>query len=152
VEIEAVACRQSHTLALTRDRRVFGWGSSGQLGRSKGDFTEPILLDIPGHPVFIAAGSHFSAMIMEDGALYMGGGNQDQEQGKKGTDMIIFLVRVEGLPPVVEVAGGWAHPVARTENGVVWSWGKSKYGKSRHGDEKISNIAPPAPLPLSPKE
>jgi alpha-tubulin suppressor-like RCC1 family protein len=103
-------------------------------------------LTFPERPVFIAAGCHFSAVITEGGALYMGGENGHGELGTEVQIPITLPSRVLGLPLVVEVAMGWYHTVARTEEGAVWSWGRNDSGEAGHGPGKLT-VTTPSLLP-----
>jgi alpha-tubulin suppressor-like RCC1 family protein len=154
-EIESLACGQRHCLALMKDGRVFGWGRGAALQLGEGpraDVLEPTLLRLPEPPVFVAAGSHFSAVITRGGNLYMGGTNSNSELGEEeGKGFKVFPTRVLGLPPIVEVSGGWNHTVVRTEEGEIWSWGKSDNGETGHGSG-IKTISVPTLLPPFPEK
>jgi alpha-tubulin suppressor-like RCC1 family protein len=71
-DIVSLACGQRHSIALTRDGRVVGWGrgSSEQLGPERVNNIKPSLLTFPERPIFIAAGGNFAAVITEGGALH----------------------------------------------------------------------------------
>jgi alpha-tubulin suppressor-like RCC1 family protein len=150
-EMEALACGQRHSLALMRDGRVFGWGcgTSGELGEldSDQDIVEVVLLSFPERPVFLAAGSAFPAVITEGGGVYLGEDNHFSKLGTKPENTTILPTRVPGIPPMVEMSGGWYHMVARTEEGQVWSWGKSTNGEAGHNRNFNGQPTPLPPFP-----
>ncbi|XP_064084575.1 X-linked retinitis pigmentosa GTPase regulator-like [Macrobrachium nipponense] len=83
-------------------------------------------MDIP--VTALAAGSTHSALLNEDGDVYIWGGNSE---GQLGLDVIRqlspkLLVLKE---PVVSIACGYYHTVAATESGRAYAWGDSDNGR-----------------------
>lgn len=101
--IVAVAAGDAHSLALTADGRVVGWGDN-----SFGQATPPVALR---HVVAISAGVQYSLALTQDGRVVAWG----RDWG--GT-----LNVPSGLSNVVAIAAGWVQNLALTAEGRVVLW------------------------------
>ena len=141
-KVTGLAWGTSFALVLTEGGNVYAMGANtqGQLG--SGDTTRsnvPVLVDIPGDVVKVAAGTNTSFAITSDGKVY-GWGQNDFGQLVQGevSDGIIndptgakVLVPTEmtGLPEgVVDIHVGSRWVIALTDDGEVWSWGRNDEG------------------------
>lgn len=63
--VQQVACGQYHTLALTQDGRLFGWGDNkrGQLGEGEESFPTPRLITTLDSEASVRAGWAHSALL-----------------------------------------------------------------------------------------
>jgi alpha-tubulin suppressor-like RCC1 family protein len=134
--VVAVSAGQSHSLALTADGRVWGWGSNyyGQVGDGTQNIrTSPVqLAPFPTAPVIgIAAGALHSLAITGDGRAWAWGLNNSGEIGDGTGTLRTAPVPVVSLARVVQIAAGshGNHSVALTSDGVVWAWGSNGAGQ-----------------------
>ncbi|OWZ11865.1 Regulator of chromosome condensation (RCC1), partial [Phytophthora megakarya] len=136
--IEHIACGQQHSLACSRmmDSEVmsdeddpktrsgvcFSWGLGvlGQLGTGINISWLPKEVKLARPAGSVAAGSHHSVAVTDDGKVYTWG---HSEYGQ------IKLAR-----PAVSVAAGSHHSVAVTDDGKVYTWGHSEYGQHGAGE------------------
>jgi alpha-tubulin suppressor-like RCC1 family protein len=129
------ACGSSHNLALTEDGRLYAWGSnrSRQLGL---DLLEvqylPTQVKLPTEEKIISVYSHGSASyaLTERGRLWVWGENNDGQLGYSKSREGSTPKEGPRFPyPVVDVAPGFTHVMALTEDGSVWSWGSNGDGR-----------------------
>ncbi|HHT9110863.1 MAG TPA: RCC1 domain-containing protein [Candidatus Brocadiaceae bacterium] len=131
--IIALACGGSHTIALSKDGEVYGWGCNqkGQIGDGTNiKRTSPVKVNGLSGIIAITSGgalggdtnSHNLA-LKSDGTVWAWGSNSDGQLGD-GTDTDRNIpVQVGGLSHVIAIAGGGAHSVALKSDGTVWAWG-----------------------------
>lgn len=67
----------------------------------------------------------FTAALRSDGTVWTWGQNYGAQlgTGNAGTDARTYPGKVEGLPPIVQIAVGDTFVLARDENNKVWQWG-----------------------------
>lgn len=99
--IKQVAASGGHSLALTADGRVYGWGdnSNGQVGVT------------PDFPTTQAASYFTKANLV---------------QVRSNPDVPTSALRTFGVPPdvpVAQIAAGGSTSFARKTDGTVWAWG-----------------------------
>lgn len=131
--IIALACGGSHTIALSKDGEIYGWGCNqkGQIG--DGTYmkrTAPVKVSGLSGIIAITSGgalggdtnSHNLA-LKSDGTVWAWGSNSDGQLGD-GTDIDRNTpIQVGGLSHVIAIAGGGAHSIALKSDGTVWAWG-----------------------------
>ena len=137
-----VAGGANHSMALTRDGKVYAWGddSYGQLGSGRQLFLTtpaPAALADSANVVGLAAGSYHSLARLRDGSVLAWGGNTDAQLGDGSVTTRGSPVKVVGLSSVVAVAGGERHSLAVDSSGVVWAWGSNEYGRLGQGDSDL---------------
>lgn len=142
VAVRQAACGGGHTAVVLEDDRlfVFGYSQYGQLGlgdrNDMCDATQVFLIapsgiDRDAHPVSTrTSGGPASALPSASVIGATGSGNKSSGsgvvQGGRGATLA-----------VAEVACGRYHTIARTQCGLVFTWGGGKNGRLGHGDEKI---------------
>lgn len=139
--VTQVSAGGRHTLALTADGTVMGWGKGeyGRLGNGKRKqlLPEPcdLLLDAGVHAVQVAAGGSYSAVVDAEGAVWMFGRN-DQSQLGLGANLTMDINSMEEFPvrnrnfggaKVVAVAAGKQHALAITDDNGVYYWGSRQF-------------------------
>ena len=86
VYITQIACGNAHSMFISRDGHLFGFGSNneGQLGINDPQMrvsSAPLLvadlLPMQAHPVQVACGGQHTALVTTDGALYTWGRNAE---------------------------------------------------------------------------
>ncbi|KAK7574136.1 hypothetical protein V9T40_011327 [Parthenolecanium corni] len=151
-EISEVACGTSHCLALSKDGKVYSWGSNnfGQLGNnSQVNSVNPILIQgnlKDKRVVKISCGDNFSVVALDNEQVYAWG---DNSYGQVGFDSLshtpYFLSpnKIRGLNDIYikELICGKAHILLLTNVGVVYGWGKNTRGELGLGDN-VSRFVP----------
>ena len=122
-----VAGGQKHTLALTRDGKVYAWGdnSTEQLGGAPGAAHEPS--QVPGLPVIrlIATGNNHNLVLASDGTVWTWGENRTGQLGDGTRQMRAASRQVEGLPADIrDITAGDNFSLALAADGTVWGWGQ----------------------------
>ncbi|KAK5867921.1 hypothetical protein PBY51_012376 [Eleginops maclovinus] len=138
--VSQVACGSHHSVALTKDGRVFVWGqgSRGQLGlgkqqpSTKGPQHLKSLSAIP--LVQIAAGGEQSFALSVSGAVFSWGGNHCGQLGLGDTTdrHTPTPVRCLNLKKTIHVSCGKDHTATLTKDGAVFTFGSGKYGQLGH--------------------
>lgn len=126
----------THCLALTKDGKVYSWGSNdaGQLG--DGSTIEsyiPKLVPGLGHIVAIAACGGYagrgSSVALDSVGTVWAWGQNDAGQLADGTNIDRSVpLPISGLSEITGISGGgWDHYLALGADGTVWAWGA--YGR-----------------------
>jgi hypothetical protein len=156
LSVTMVACGKAHTLALVAGGNVFAWGANqwGQLGLGdKQPKSTPFSLKYRSSPLlakeltYVAASLRTSAVITEEGELYVWGYAKDGAigAGPVGSDSETTPVRVysqameKNEHKIKQVALGARHTLAVTESGVLYSWGVGITGALGHSEQKNYN-------------
>lgn len=79
-------------------------------------------------------GESHSFMICDNGELRAFGNNGWGQLGTGDFNHQSIPVIVDGIPPVIQVAGGGFHSLAITENGQIYVWGANDYGQAGTGE------------------
>lgn len=159
VRVTSISAGFDFVLALTRQGRVYGWGSNrfGQLG-----FDPSITVSGPDpHPVpgisipvsAISAGGQHGLALAANGTTLLGwGANQEGQLGDGTTPTSRFTpmpVKL-GLEPGVRVrsaSAGAFHSVALTTAGSVLAWGFNSQGQLGIGSRSDSIVPIMVKLP-----
>ncbi len=128
--VEAIAAGYSHTLLL-KDGRVYscGEGTYGALGHGdKKNKSSPQLVNDPNlnDVKAIAAGFHYSLVLLENGNVYAFGQNDRGKLGLGDTKQRLTPTRI-GLDNVEAIAAGYSHTLLLKE-GRVYSCGAGTCG------------------------
>ena len=89
--------------------------------------------------VAVEAGYFHSLALTADGALWSWGEGENGILGHgDGQEQLLLPKKVEAFAGqrVVAVSAGYAHSLATTADGAVWSWGRGACGRLGHGDEQ----------------
>uniref|UniRef100_A0A453NK49 RCC1-like domain-containing protein n=3 Tax=Aegilops tauschii subsp. strangulata TaxID=200361 RepID=A0A453NK49_AEGTS len=136
-----VACgwRHSVTVSSSGGLYTYGWSKYGQLGH--GDFEDHLvprkleaLKDVSISQ--IAGGWRHTMAVASDGKLYGWGWNKFGQVGV-GDDVDHCSPVEVNFPDeqkIAQVACGWRHTLALTENKNVFSWGRGASGQLGHGE------------------
>uniref|UniRef100_A0A672ZNA8 RCC1 and BTB domain-containing protein 2-like n=1 Tax=Sphaeramia orbicularis TaxID=375764 RepID=A0A672ZNA8_9TELE len=144
-----VACGSHHTIALTTDGEVYAWGynNSGQVG-SGSTANQPTPRRVSSClqnkvVVNIACGQLCSMAVLDNGEIYGWGYNCNGQLGLGNNGNQQTPCRIAALQGVniVQVACGYAHTLALTDEGLVYAWGANSYGQLGTGNK--SNQALP---------
>jgi alpha-tubulin suppressor-like RCC1 family protein/N-acetylneuraminic acid mutarotase len=126
-DIVAVTTGGSHSLALTSQGRVLGWGSTGNSRVSPelpapGNLP-PSLLPNPTNVRAVVAGWAHNLAVKDDGTVWAWGDNNIGQLGQGTNASVSTVAQVLDLTNVVAVAAGEAHSLALRSDGTVWAWG-----------------------------
>eukprot|EP00064_Thunnus_orientalis_P000753 superscaffoldBa00000042_g754 len=147
--VTEVACGSHHTIALTTDGEVYAWGynNSGQVG-SGSTANQPTPRRVSSClqnkvVVNIACGQLCSMAVLDNGEIYGWGYNCNGQLGLGNNGNQQTPCRIAALQGVniIQVACGYAHTLALTDEGFVYAWGANSYGQLGTGNK--SNQALP---------
>lgn len=135
-----IAVSDRHSMAVTKDGRLYAWGRNvqGQLGNgSRHPQNLPVF--IMDNVIAIAAGDEHSMAITADGVLWGWGCNRFGQVGYGSDALHTRPVQVMG--DVAAVSAGYGHTLALTSDGTLWAWGNNINGQL--GDGTRENRAEP---------
>lgn len=144
----SLSCGDRHSFAITRDGRVFGWGSNefGQLGCGrKGDtILRPHLIEgLQGLMVVaISSGDRHSAAVTNTGAVYTWGCGSDGQCGHSVFRDVVRPKLVEQLVGkfISDVKCGHNFTMVMTSNHEVYAWGNNTYGQLGNNGNGKSDV------------
>eukprot|EP01097_Dermamoeba_algensis_P010311 TRINITY_DN7559_c0_g1_i1.p1 TRINITY_DN7559_c0_g1~~TRINITY_DN7559_c0_g1_i1.p1 ORF type:complete len:395 (-),score=75.34 TRINITY_DN7559_c0_g1_i1:85-1269(-) len=136
-KIKSISSGWGHVILCTEDNELFAWGSNnhGQCGHSQEKIAPiPRKITLPEseksqvHKVI--ASSSTSAVLLENGSLYIWGSHRDGKLGM-GNDIKEDLHLPTKLPfpqKIVDVAMGTDHVVIIAADHSIWVWGYGQHG------------------------
>uniref|UniRef100_A0A8C2J4L7 Regulator of chromosome condensation (RCC1) and BTB (POZ) domain containing protein 1 n=2 Tax=Cyprinus carpio TaxID=7962 RepID=A0A8C2J4L7_CYPCA len=147
--VTEVACGSHHSLALTHEGEVFAWGynNCGQVG-SGSTANQPAPRKVSNSlqnkvMVSIACGQTSSMAVADNGEVYAWGynGNGQLGLGNNGNQLTpCRLIALQGFC-VVQIASGYSHSLALTDEGLLYAWGANTYGQLGTGN-KSNQLSP----------
>lgn len=155
VNVAAVQCGASHSMARTAQGNVYCWGKNtqGQCGLNHADdVLRPTLLKTLIHEVVtqLDAGWEHSVALTDEGRIYAWGcGYKDTRRGVippvlglGHNECRMSPERIASLDGVfiTKVICGWDHCLALDKSGKLLSWGSGQNGKLGHGSEENYSI------------
>jgi alpha-tubulin suppressor-like RCC1 family protein/PKD repeat protein len=136
---ESIAAGRNHALAIVWEDnpRIFAWGynAKGQLGVSGSNRNLPV--EVPGlsGAIQVAAGEDHSMALLQDGTVWVWGGNNYGQLGGGTTDTSAHPTpqAVASLSDIVQIAAGYNFCLALRADGTVWAWGHNYNGQLGDG-------------------
>jgi len=155
-----VAAGQTHSLALSSDGKIYGWGQNnfGQIGISNASSSNvPVPVDTSGvlsgkTIIQIASGIYHSIALASDGTIYGWGRNGFGQLGDGEINALNnppVAVDMSGAlsgKTVIQIAAGGNHSLALASDGSIYTWGQNWYGQLGAGDNSASEIPVPTPV------
>jgi alpha-tubulin suppressor-like RCC1 family protein len=140
-DAQAVATGGWHSLALLDNGSVMSWGSNtyGELGTGSGpnDQTTPVFVLGINNAIAIAAGDHFSMVLLDDGTILSWGSNKRGQLGDGTQISSNTPVSVSGINTASAIAAGGisedGHSLAVLSDGSIKSWGHNLNGQLGDG-------------------
>jgi alpha-tubulin suppressor-like RCC1 family protein len=121
-----------HVLALSDEERVYACGHNlyKQLGTQANmdNFYFGEVKDLRDEGIIqVCAGGFFSAALSRNGSVFLWGRSQEC-QCALSDNIIETPYRLKSLTRVVDIAVGWCHVIAHTDEGKTYEWGALKDG------------------------
>jgi alpha-tubulin suppressor-like RCC1 family protein len=144
--IISIVSGATHMLALTETGKIYSWGynNKGQLGYlSSPGFYRPKLINLIDKFVKVSCGAYHSLALSASGDVYSWGHNYRGELGNNSTSDELTPYRIMKLRclRIVDIACGYNHSIAVSENGKCYGWGNNEFGQLGIGNN--SNIIEP---------
>lgn len=125
-----IAAGKEHSLALTKDGKVWAWGANlfGQVGISDTYTLTPSLVKFSDGSeltdvISISAGFTHSIALKKDGTVWAWGDNSFMQLGNSIQYSSAQPIQITGLPVIKAISAGDYYNLALTEDGEVWAWG-----------------------------
>jgi len=144
-EVDLLACGMRHSLAATRDGKVWTWGAAkeGQLGRpgtagnetgSSRSESSPGVAELPGPVHAVAAGASFSAVLVDGAVWVFGRGRRgsswnEAQEGTTAEHQRHAIQLVHEGSSLIALSCGWSHCVVLGENRSVYACGRNDFGQ-----------------------
>lgn len=150
VNIVQISCGLSHMGAVDTQGKVYIWGSGSDGARGDGEGArkyKPVANKFVNNAIQISCGNGITGILTIEGDVYMCGGSISGELGLGNIDYDVFWpTKIEGLPPIKQVACSLRHSGFLTREGEVYMCGKGSYGLGDNNNhyipEKIPNLPP----------
>ncbi|XP_078088320.1 RCC1 and BTB domain-containing protein 2-like isoform X4 [Mustelus asterias] len=140
-KVTEVACGSHHSMVLTSDGEVYAWGynNCGQVG-SGSTSNQPTPRRVTSClqnkvVATVACGQSSSMAVLDNGEVYGWGynGNGQLGLGSNGNQPTpCRLAALQGIH-VCQIVCGYAHTLALTDEGSLYSWGANAYGQLGSG-------------------
>ena len=145
IKIKTGSCMNQHVAVITKDHQVYVWGDNkmGNLPTDQDINDEkPYRISLPSDlkPVSISCGGYFTLVLMSNGDVYSFGLNNENCLGTNNHNRIVTKpAKIFQLRNIIEISAGWSHSCALSMKNIIYSWGRSSYG--RLGHSKDSSVA-----------
>jgi hypothetical protein len=127
-----ISCGGEHSLALTENGRVFGWGDNyyGQLGVDVKYYSnKPIIIELNDLKIKkISCGYRHSLLLSCDGDIYAFGWNDCGEVGNGTYEKQKFPIKLELTNKFIDIASHPYHLISMSQSidGIYYVWGVFK--------------------------
>ncbi|KIY98506.1 putative E3 ubiquitin-protein ligase HERC1 [Monoraphidium neglectum] len=143
VAVRQVACGDAHTLVATEAGELYAFGrnQNGQLGvGSTEDVLAPRRVDALAdvNVISVSAGAEHSVVATSGGQVYSFGWGKYGCLGDGSREDRHVPTLTKGLEGVhvAQVACGWRHSIAVTDNHRIYTFGWGRFGQIGHGDNE----------------
>jgi hypothetical protein len=128
-KIVMISCGLGHSLALTENGRLFGWGSNryGQLGVNVKHSSEPIIIELNDSKIKkISCGLYHSLLLSCDGDIYALGWNRWGEVGNGTRIKQRFPIKLELNNKFIDIASHSDYRISMSKSidGIYYVWGE----------------------------
>lgn len=147
ISVKMIAAGAEHTVAVTEDGVLYGWGWGRYGNLGLGDRNDRLVpekvTDTKEKMEIVACGWRHTISVSSSGSLYTYGWSKYGQLGHG--DFLDHLVphQLEALRHefVSQISGGWRHTMAVTSDGKLYGWGWNKFGQVGSGDN-IDHCSP----------
>ncbi|CDR32820.1 non-specific serine/threonine protein kinase [Caenorhabditis elegans] len=152
ISIKQVALSKTHTMVLTNDNELFGFGdnSCGQLGFGKFSKMENgrLVESLKGRDIqSVGVGNYFSVICCDRGTLLTFGTAKNLGLGKDAKDSAKPMLLEQLLREnIKDIYCGHDHVVAVLESGECLGWGSNQYGQL--GLPTLEHFFAPTKIPM----
>ncbi|XP_057419618.1 ultraviolet-B receptor UVR8 isoform X2 [Lotus japonicus] len=150
VPIKMVAAGAEHSVAITENGELYGWGWGryGNLGlgdRNDRWIPEKVSsVDLQRDKmIMVACGWRHTISVSSSGGLFTYGWSKYGQLGHGDLEDYLVPHKLEALSDklICQVSGGWRHSMALTSCGQLYGWGWNKFGQVGVGDN-VDRSAP----------
>ncbi|KAK7247605.1 hypothetical protein RIF29_42491 [Crotalaria pallida] len=140
VPVKMVAAGAEHSVSITEDGDLYGWGWGryGNLGLGdRNDRLIPEKVTVDGNKmVMVACGWRHTISVSSSGGIYTHGWGKYGQLGHGDFEDNLVPRKIQALSNkfISQVSGGWRHSMALTSNGLLFGWGWNKFGQIGVGD------------------
>jgi alpha-tubulin suppressor-like RCC1 family protein len=137
---------KSHPPAPSLSLYTWGTNTKGSLLQEKTATIswEPKLVEtstLPDGPIYkIVCGPTDTAVILENGDVYVAGPNTQGQLGLGHMNPVETLTQIPNLPPIATMALGESHMTVLTTQGEVLTTGASSYGRLGNGETSVDSL------------
>ncbi|XP_020204704.1 ultraviolet-B receptor UVR8 isoform X1 [Cajanus cajan] len=130
-----VAAGAEHSVAITEDGNLYGWGWGryGNLGLGdRNDRLLPEKVTVDGDKItMVACGWRHTICVSSSGGLYTNGWGKYGQLGHGDFEDHLVPRKVQALSDkfISQVSGGWRHSMVLTSSGQLLGWGWNKFGQ-----------------------
>ncbi|KAJ0879527.1 putative regulator of chromosome condensation 1/beta-lactamase-inhibitor protein II [Helianthus annuus] len=143
INVKMVAAGAEHTVAITEDGELYGWGWGryGNLGlgdRNDRNIPEKASVISDEKMVLVACGWRHTISVSSSGDLYTFGWSKYGQLGHGDFKDHLVPHKLQALHGqfISQISGGWRHTMALTSEGKLYGWGWNKFGQVGVGDNK----------------
>ncbi|CAK7354710.1 unnamed protein product [Dovyalis caffra] len=133
VSVKMVAAGAEHTVAVTEDGELYGWGWGRYGNLGLGDRNDRVVPErvsvVNGEKMLmVACGWRHTISVSSSGALYTYGWSKYGQLGHGDFEDHLTPHKLEALRDsfISQVSGGWRHSMAMTSDGKLYGWGWNK--------------------------
>ncbi|KAJ0097762.1 hypothetical protein Patl1_28023 [Pistacia atlantica] len=143
VSIKMVAAGAEHSVAVTENGELYGWGWGRYGNLGLGDRNDRLIpekistLNLQGERmVMVACGWRHTISVSSSGGLYTYGWSKYGQLGHGDFKDHLVPHKLEALRDsfISQISGGWRHTMALTSDGKLYGWGWNKFGQVGVGD------------------
>ncbi|XP_031258374.1 ultraviolet-B receptor UVR8-like isoform X2 [Pistacia vera] len=143
VSIKMVAAGAEHSVAVTENGELYGWGWGRYGNLGLGDRNDRLIpekistLNLQGERmVTVACGWRHTISVSSSGGLYTYGWSKYGQLGHGDFKDHLVPHKLEALRDsfISQISGGWRHTMALTFDGKLYGWGWNKFGQVGVGD------------------
>ncbi|KAJ1387800.1 Regulator of chromosome condensation, RCC1 [Sesbania bispinosa] len=151
VPIKMVAAGAEHSVAITEEGDLYGWGWGryGNLGLGdRNDRLIPEKVTIDGDKmVMVACGWRHTISVSSSDGLYTWGWGKYGQLGHGDFEDHLVPRKVQALSDkcISQISGGWRHTMALASSGQLLGWGWNKFGQIGVGN----NFDCPSPMKVN---
>ncbi|KAL1814080.1 hypothetical protein ACET3Z_024145 [Daucus carota] len=152
IAVKMVAAGAEHTVAITEDGELYGWGWGRYGNLGLGDRNDRLVPEkvttVDGDKmVLVACGWRHTISVTSSGGLYTYGWSKYGQLGHGDFEDHLIPHKLHALSGEVisQISGGWRHTMAVSSTGKLYGWGWNKFGQVGSGD----NLDHCSPMPVN---